>query len=165
MLGGTASSRLFQEIRERRGMAYSVYSYHSAFAECGQVGVYVGTRPENLEECLSIVRAETAALGAGDLRPGELERAKRHLTGRLLLALESTSSRMSRLGKNLISDTEILELDEVSARVEAVTPEQIASLASRLWTPEHLSAAGIGPDEGVFDAAVAEACPTLQPAA
>jgi predicted Zn-dependent peptidase len=165
MLGGTASSRLFQEIRERRGMAYSVYSYHSAFAECGQVGVYVGTRPENLEECLSIVRAETTALGAGDLRPGELERAKRHLTGRLLLALESTSSRMSRLGKNLISDTEILELDEVSARVEAVTPEQIASLASRLWAPEHLSAAGIGPDEGVFDAAVAEACPTLQPAA
>ena len=165
MLGGTASSRLFQEIRERRGMAYSVYSYHSAFAECGQVGVYVGTRPENLEECLSIVRAETAALAAGDLRPGELERAKRHLTGRLLLALESTSSRMSRLGKNLISDTEILELDEVSARVEDVTPEQIASLASRLWTPEHLSAAGIGPDEGVFDAAVAEACPTLQPAA
>jgi predicted Zn-dependent peptidase len=165
MLGGTASSRLFQEIRERRGMAYSVYSYHSAFAECGQVGVYVGTRPDHLEECLSIVRSETAALGAGDLRPGELERAKRHLTGRLFLALESTSSRMSRLGKNLISDTEILDPDEVSARVEAVTPEQIASLASRLWAPEHLSAAGIGPDEDVFDAAVAEACPTLQPAA
>jgi predicted Zn-dependent peptidase len=165
MLGGTASSRLFQEIRERRGMAYSVYSYHSAFAECGQVGVYVGTRPENLEECLSIVRAETMSLAAGDLRPGELERAKRHLTGRLLLALESTSSRMSRLGKNLISDTEILEPDEVSARVEAVTAEQIAALATRLWDPEQLSAAGIGPDEGVFDAAVAEACPTLQPAA
>jgi predicted Zn-dependent peptidase len=122
MLGGTASSRLFQEIRERRGMAYSVYSYHSAFAECGQVGVYVGTRPENLEECLSIVRSETTALAGGEIRPGELERAKRHLTGRLLLALESTSSRMSRLGKNLISDTEILEPDEVSARVAAVTP-------------------------------------------
>jgi predicted Zn-dependent peptidase len=165
MLGGTASSRLFQEIRERRGMAYSVYSYHSAYAECGQVGVYVGTRPENLEECLSIVRQETAAMAAGDLRPGELERAKRHLTGRVLLSLESTSARMSRLGKNLLSGTEILEPDEVSRRVEAVTPEQIAALASRLWTPEQLSAAGIGPDEDVFDAAVAEACPTLQPAA
>jgi predicted Zn-dependent peptidase len=165
MLGGTASSRLFQEIRERRGMAYSVYSYHSAYAECGQVGVYVGTRPENLEECLSIVRQETAAIAAGDLRPGELERAKRHLTGRVLLSLESTSARMSRLGKNLLSGTEILEPDEVSRRVEAVTPEQIAALASRLWTPEQLSAAGIGPDEDVFDAAVAEACPTLQPAA
>jgi predicted Zn-dependent peptidase len=165
MLGGTASSRLFQEIRERRGMAYSVYSYHSAYAECGQVGVYVGTRPENLEECLSIVREETASLAAGDLRPGELERAKRHLTGRVLLSLESSSARMSRLGKNLLSRTEILEPDEVAARVEAVTPEQIASLAARLWAPEHLSAAGIGPDEDVFDAAVAVACPTLQPTA
>jgi predicted Zn-dependent peptidase len=165
MLGGTASSRLFQEIRERRGMAYSVYSYHSAYAECGQVGVYVGTRPENLEECLSIVRQETAAIAAGDLRPGELERAKRHLTGRVLLSLESTSARMSRLGKNLLSGTEILEPDEVSRRVEAVTPEQIGELATRLWAPEQLSAAGIGPDEDVFDAAVAEACPTLQPAA
>jgi predicted Zn-dependent peptidase len=165
MLGGTASSRLFQEIRERRGMAYSVYSYHSAYAECGQVGVYVGTRPENLEECLSIVRQETAAIAAGDLRPGELERAKRHLTGRVLLSLESTSARMSRLGKNLLSGTEILEPDEVSRRVEAVTPEEIAALATRLWAPEQLSAAGIGPDEDVFDAAVAEACPTLQPAA
>ncbi len=104
-------------------------------------------------------------MAAGDLRPGELERAKRHLTGRVLLALESTSARMSRLGKNLLSGTEILEPDEVSRRVEAVTPEQIAELASRLWAPEGLSAAGIGPDEDVFDAAVAEACPTLQPAA
>jgi predicted Zn-dependent peptidase len=164
MLGGTASSRLFQEIRERRGMAYSVYSYHSAYAECGQVGVYVGTRSENLDECLSIVRTETAALAAGDLRPGELERAKRHLTGRVLLALESTSARMSRLGKNLLSGTEILEPDEVSRRVEAVTPEQIAELAARLWAPEGLSAAGIGPDEDAFDAAVGEAFPTLQPA-
>ncbi|MEA2959226.1 MAG: hypothetical protein QOJ58_4965 [Alphaproteobacteria bacterium] len=165
MLGGTASSRLFQEIRERRGMAYSVYSYHSAYAECGQVGVYVGTRPENLEECLSIVREETASLAAGELRPGELERAKRHLTGRVLLSLESSSARMSRLGKNLLSGTEILEPDEVAARVEAVTPDQIAALAARLWAPEQLSAAGIGPDEDVFDAAVAVACPTLQPTA
>jgi predicted Zn-dependent peptidase len=164
MLGGTASSRLFQEIRERRGMAYSVYSYHSAYAECGQVGVYVGTRSENLDECLSIVRAETASLAAGELRPGELERAKRHLKGRVLLALESTSARMSRLGKNLLSDTEILEPDEVSRRVEAVTPEQIAALATRLWAPEALSAAGIGPDEDAFDTAVSEAFPTLQPA-
>jgi predicted Zn-dependent peptidase len=164
MLGGTASSRLFQEIRERRGMAYSVYSYHSAYAECGQVGVYVGTRSENLDECLSIVRAETASMAAGELRPGELERAKRHLTGRVLLALESTSARMSRLGKNLLSGTEILEPDEVSRRVEAVTPEQIAALATRLWAPEALSAAGIGPDEDAFDAAVSEAFPTLQPA-
>jgi predicted Zn-dependent peptidase len=163
MLGGTASSRLFQEIRERRGMAYSVYSYHSAYAECGQIGVYVGTRPENLEECAEIVRNETAALAAGDLRAGELERAKRHLTGRMLLALESTSARMSRLGKNLIAGTEILGPDELAERVEAVTAEQVAALAARVWAPERLSAAGIGPDEDVFGAAVAVACPTLLP--
>jgi predicted Zn-dependent peptidase len=165
MLGGTASSRLFQEIRERRGMAYSVYSYHSAYAECGQVGVYVGTRPENLEECASIVHTETMALAAGELRPGELERAKRHLTGRVLLALESTSSRMSRLGKNLLSDTEILDSEELARRVEAVTPDQIAALATRLWDPAQLSAAGIGPDGAVFDAALAVACPLLPSAA
>ena len=81
ILGGSASSRLFQEIREKRGMAYSVYSYGSQYAETGQVGIYVGTREDNLGECLAVTGAELQDVAAGNLRPGELERAKENLEG------------------------------------------------------------------------------------
>ena len=87
ILGGSASSRLFQEIREKRGMAYSVYTYGSQYAETGQVGIYVGTREDNLAECLDVTAAELEDVAAGNLRPGELERAKENLKGRLLLSL------------------------------------------------------------------------------
>jgi predicted Zn-dependent peptidase len=93
ILGGSASSRLFQEIREKRGMAYSVYTYGSQYAETGQVGVYVGTREDNLDECLAVTAEELRDVAAGNLRPGELDRAKENLEGRLLLSLESTSNR------------------------------------------------------------------------
>ena len=99
ILGGSASSRLFQEIREKRGMAYSVYTYGSQYVDAGQVGIYVGTREENLRECLDVIGAELRDVGAGNLRTGELERAKENMKGRLLLSLESTSARMTRLGQ------------------------------------------------------------------
>ena len=121
ILGGSASSRLFQEIREKRGMAYSVYTYGSQYAETGQVGVYVGTREDNLVECLAVTAAELSDVAAGNLRPGELERAKENLEGRLLLSLESTSNRMTRLGKALVTDTELVETEETIRRVRAVT--------------------------------------------
>src|SRR5262245_29492145 len=91
IVGGSASSRLFQEIREKRGMAYSVYTYAAQFVDAGQVGLYVGTREENLTECMEIVASELRDVGAGNLRKGELERAKETVKGRLLLSLESTS--------------------------------------------------------------------------
>ena len=109
ILGGSASSRLFQEIREKRGMAYSVYSYTSQYAETGQVGIYVGTREDNLGECVDVIVRELGELAAGRLRDGELERAKESLEGRLLLAQESTSNRMTRLGKSLIAGLELHE--------------------------------------------------------
>ena len=90
ILGGSASSRLFQEIREKRGMAYSVYTYGSQYAETGQVGIYVGTREDNLRECLDVTAAELQDVAAGNLRAGELDRAKENLEGRLLLSFEST---------------------------------------------------------------------------
>ncbi len=101
ILGGSASSRLFQEIREKRGMAYSVYTYGSQYAETGQVGIYVGTREDNLRECLDVTAAELQDVAAGNLRAGELDRAKENLEGRLLLSFESTSNRMTRLGRAL----------------------------------------------------------------
>ncbi len=155
IVGGSASSRLFQEIREKRGMAYSVYSYGSQFADTGQVGVYVGTRADNLAECLQVTAAELRDVGAGNLRPGELERAKENLRGRLLLSLESTSNRMTRLGRAMITDVEIVSLEETVRRIDAVTEEHVAALAAELLAPERLSVAGIGPAEKRFRAAVA----------
>ena len=154
VLGGAASSRLVQEIREQRGMAYSVYSYTSSYDDAGQVGIYVGTRGENVGECVEIARAQIADLGAGGLSADELERAKESVKGRMLLALESTSSRMSRLGRAVLSGSEILSLDEVAARVDAVTHEDITLLAAELLAPECFSTAGIGPDRDRFQAAV-----------
>jgi predicted Zn-dependent peptidase len=161
ILGGSASSRLFQEIREKRGMAYSVYTYGSQYAETGQVGVYVGTREENLAECLAVTAAELVDVASGNLRPGELERAKENLEGRLLLSLESTSNRMTRLGRALVTDVELVSVEETIRRVRAVTEEDVTEAAASLFAPERLSAAGIGPRETRFRAAVARVNPAL----
>jgi predicted Zn-dependent peptidase len=161
ILGGSASSRLFQEIREKRGMAYSVYTYGSQYAEIGQVGIYVGTREDNLDECLAVTAAELRDVAAGNLRPGELARAKENLEGRLLLSLESTSNRMTRLGKALVTNAELVTVEETIRRLRAVREEDVAEVASALFAPERLSAAGIGPRESRFRTAVARANPVL----
>jgi predicted Zn-dependent peptidase len=161
IVGGSASSRLFQEIREKRGMAYSVYSFASQYSDAGQIGLYVGTREENLVECMEIVARELTDVAAGNVRPGELERAKENLKGRMLLSLESTANRMSRLGKSLITGTELLSLDELVERIDAVTGDDIAQVAGDLLRPDRLSAAGIGPSEARFRAAVQRVNPAL----
>jgi predicted Zn-dependent peptidase len=161
ILGGSASSRLFQEIREKRGMAYSVYSFASQYSDAGQIGLYLGTREENLVECLEIVARELSDVSAGNVRSGELERAKENLKGRMLLSLESTSNRMSRLGKSLITGSELLSLEELVKRVDMVTGDEIAELAGDLLRLDRLSAAGIGPSEARFKAAVQRVNPAL----
>jgi predicted Zn-dependent peptidase len=165
ILGGSASSRLFQEIREKRGMAYAVYSFASQYTDTGQIGFYVGTREENLEECLAIAVDQIGEVATGNLKPDELQRAKENLKGRILLSMESTSNRMSRLGKSLVTDTEILSMDRIIAEIDAVEPEALAELASLLLAPERLSAAGIGPSEDRFLAAVERVSPALTAAA
>ncbi len=165
ILGGSASSRLFQEIREKRGMAYAVYSFTSQYTDTGLVGFYVGTRGENVAECLEIASHELADIAAGRLRPNELERAKENLKGRIVLSMESTSNRMSRLGKSLITDTELLSLDRLIAEIDAVGEDEVAELATVLLAPELLSASGIGPDESTFTAAVERINPALVHAA
>jgi predicted Zn-dependent peptidase len=161
MLGGSASSRLFQEIREKRGMAYSVYSFASQYSDTGLVGVYVGTREENLASCVEICVEQIGEIASGKLRKGELERAKESLKGRIMLSMESTSNRMSRLGKSLISDTELLTFDRIFAEIDAVDPDAIAELAAVLLPPERLSASGVGPDEDRFRHAVERANASL----
>jgi predicted Zn-dependent peptidase len=161
IVGGSASSRLFQEIREKRGMAYAVYSFGSQYSDAGQVGVYIGTREENLGACLEIAAEQLADVAAGNVRGDELERAKENLKGRLLLSLESTSNRMSRLGKSLVTGGELLSTEQVVERVEAVSADEIAALAAELLAPERLSAAAIGPSEDRFHAAVRHVNPAL----
>src|SRR5437773_932718 len=161
ILGGSASSRLFQEIREKRGMAYSVYSFASQYTDTGITGTYVGTREENLAACLEIAAEQIADVAAGNLHERELERAKENLKGRIALSMESTSNRMSRLGRSLITDTELLSLDRIIAEIDAVDEDAVTELAAVLLEPDGLSASGIGPDEDVFAAAVANVNPGL----
>src|SRR5262249_14713429 len=125
-LGGGMSSRLFQEIRERRGLAYSVFSFRSAYRETGVLGGYAGTAPGRLREVLEIVNAELDRLVAdGGLTERELLGAKGHLTGSLALALESSSSRMHRIGRAELVLGAVPSLDEVVAEVEAVTADDV----------------------------------------
>ncbi len=161
ILGGSASSRLFQEIREKRGMAYSVYSFASQYSDTGLLGIYVGTREENLAACVDICVQQIADIAAGNLRPGELERAKESLKGRIMLSMESTSNRMTRLGKSVISDTELLTFERIFAEIDAVDTEAVAELAAVLLPSERLSASGVGPDESHFRSVVGMANASL----
>jgi len=154
IFGGTSSSRLFQEVRERHGLAYSVYSFTSAFHDSGQVGLYVGTRPDNLQQAMRIVAGELDRVRATPATADELTRAKENLKGRVLLALESTGARMNRLGSEILADTPLLDLDEVVARIDAVSVSDLEELAEELWDPSRLSIAGIGPDQLQFEESV-----------
>ncbi|HWK16219.1 MAG TPA: pitrilysin family protein [Solirubrobacteraceae bacterium] len=151
IFGGTSSSRLFQEVREQRGLAYAVYSFTSAFQDSGQIGLYVGTRSDNLAEALSVVETELERMRHEPATSEELLRAKENLKGRVVLALESTGARMNRLGSEVLAGAPLLSLDEVVRRIDAVTIDDLAALADSLWASEHLSAAGIGPDEARFE--------------
>jgi predicted Zn-dependent peptidase len=157
IFGGTSSSRLFQEVRERHGLAYSVYSFTSAYSDAGQVGLYVGTRADNLGAAMRVIDGELARLRSEPATASELDRAKENLKGRVLLALESTGARMSRLGSEILADAPLLGLDEVVDRIDAVSLSDLEELATELWDPAHLAIAGIGPDEKRFDEALADA--------
>ncbi|MFL5954866.1 MAG: M16 family metallopeptidase [Gaiellaceae bacterium] len=165
ILGGSASSRLFQEIREKRGMAYAVYSFVSQYTDTGQIGVYLGTREDNLADALAITAEQIADIAAGNLAAREVERAKENLKGRILLSMESTSARMNRLGKSLITDSELLSLDRIVAEIDAVEADSIAELAAALLAQDRLSAACIGPSEERFLAALERVTPGLARAA
>jgi predicted Zn-dependent peptidase len=154
VFGGIASSRLFQEVRERRGLAYAVYSFTSGFHDTGQVGLYVGTRAENLVQALAVVGVELTRCREEPATAEELQRAKENLKGRVVLALESTGARMNRLGSEVLAGDELEPIDDIVAQIDAVTVEDLAELAEELWAPENLSAAGIGPDRGRFEEAL-----------
>jgi len=159
IFGGLSSSRLFQSVREERGLAYAVFSFSGQYADTGQVGLYVGTRPDNLNEAMKVVGEELERLREVPATEEELERARENVKARVVLALESSSARMSRLGTSTLFGLPLLDLDEITARIEAVTVDDLRELTDELWGASRLSAAGIGPDEDAFRTAVAAAGP------
>jgi len=150
IFGGSSSSRLFVEVREKRGLAYAVGSYSEQYTDCGMVASYVGTREDNVEEACAVIGAELERLRATPVSAEELNRAKESVKGRLVLSSESTAARMSRVSRATLFDLPIDSLDEMLARVDAVTVEDLTALASELYAPERLSAACVGSDESVF---------------
>ncbi|MFC7550218.1 M16 family metallopeptidase [Plantactinospora sp. GCM10030261] len=149
VLGGGMSSRLFQEVRERRGLAYSVYSYASQYADSGLFGVYAGCAPGKVDEVLSLIRAELAAVAERGVSEAELSRGKGMAKGSYVLGLEDTGSRMSRLAKGELLYGDLLSVDELLAQVDAVTAEEVNRLAAELLTrPMSLAVVGpFGPDD------------------
>lgn len=145
-LGGGMSSRLFQEIREERGLAYSVYSYRGAYDETGMLAVYAGTSPSRVEETLEVVTAELDRLvSEGGLPERELDAAKGHLAGSLAMSLETSSSRMRRIGRAELVEGEVPTLDELVSRVEAVTADDVARVVERVVAGAPRALAVVGP--------------------
>jgi predicted Zn-dependent peptidase len=161
ILGGSSSSRLFQEVREKRGLAYSVYSYASHYVDTGQIGVYVGTRPDNVAEAMGVIGRELHRVVDEPVSGEELNRAKENVKGRMVLSFESTLTHMNRLGGSVLMDVPLLSLDDMLAEIDAVTLDDVAALASELFVPERLSAAGVGADEELFKRALEPVSPAL----
>jgi predicted Zn-dependent peptidase len=150
IFGGSTSSRLFREVREKRGLAYAVGSYTEQFTECGMVAMYVGTREDNVQEACSIIGEELSRLRSDGVDGEELDRAKEHVKGRMVLGLESPAARMSRVGRSTLFDVPLLSLDEMLARVDEVDGDAVGALASEFYDPAKLSAACIGSSEERF---------------
>jgi predicted Zn-dependent peptidase len=143
VLGGGTSSRLFQEVRERRGLAYSVYSFASHYTDTGMFGVGVGCIPNRMQDVLDVVRSEMGLLAARGISAEELERGKGQLRGGLVLSMEESGTRMSRIAKAELLYDELPSIDEVIRRIDAVTVEDVQILAKELFDqPETLAVVG-----------------------
>jgi predicted Zn-dependent peptidase len=142
-LGGGMSSRLFQRIREERGLAYSVYTFSSAYADTGQFGVYAGCQPGKADEVLGLMTAELDAVARGDLSEAEIERGKGQMRGGIVLGLEDSGSRMTRIGKSELTYGDVMGVDELLATIDAVTPADVAEVADELLSrPRCLTVVG-----------------------
>lgn len=145
-LGGSMSSRLFQEVREKRGLAYSVYSYIAAYSTIGFVGVYLGVAPEMASKALGVVMEVLAEVKASGLGSDELAKAKEHLKGSILLSAESTDNRMNRLARNEFNFGRLVDLDEVAQRIDQVTEADVIRAAGEIIDPTKCCLAALGPD-------------------
>jgi len=158
ILGGGMSSRLFQEVREKRGLAYSVYSFQQNYRDAGLFGVSVGTSPERVQECVDVIASELAEYARTGPTRAEIALAKEHIKGNLTLSLESSSSRMMRLGRSEFAHGRQFAIEEIEARFDAVTYDDVAELGREILVPGALGLFVLGPLD-------AEAIVGLQPAA
>lgn len=147
ILGGGISSRLFQSIREERGLAYSIYSYQTNYSDAGLFTVYAGTRPGNVNQVVDLVLQNIIQLRDAGITPSELVKAKEQLKGNLLLGLESSSSRMTRIGKMETTLGKYVSIEEVVAKIEAVTVADIKNMAQGLFRQDTLCFAALGPTD------------------
>lgn len=161
IFGSSTTSRLFQEVREKRGLAYSVYSYNQLYRDTGEIGLYVGTRPDRIGESLEIFSRELQRLVDDPASDQELRRAKENLKGRTALSMESPMGRMMQLGGAVLFDVPILSLDEIEQRVDAVSLDDLRAIAGEFYRPERFNVAAVGADEDVIRRAVAPLNPEL----
>jgi predicted Zn-dependent peptidase len=143
-LGGGPSSRLFQQVREERGLAYSVYSSSVSYADAGALSVYAGCAPERLDEAVTVINSVLREVASGGLTPAEVARAQGNLRGGLVLGLEDTPSRMNRIGRSELDYGRQRTITESLDRIAAVTPEQVAEVARELLS-QPLTTAVVGP--------------------
>ena len=152
VLGGGMSSRLFQEVREKRGLAYSVYSYRAMFADTGTFAIYAGTTPQNAETVIDIALAEVDSVVTKGITEAELERAKGHVKGALVLSSEDPGSRMNRLGKGQITTGEILSIDELIEKFDSLTMDDIRRVGDAVLGGSRMRVTIVGPfEENAFD--------------
>ncbi len=147
VLGGGMSSRLFQEVREKRGLAYAVYSYHQGYSDAGAIKTYVGSTTGNVEEAVRVIAQQLGRVQEELVSDEELDRTKQQLKSSTLLALESTAARMNRIGRSVITGTELLTPDEIAERIEAVSAEEIRRLARKHLNLNSMYLSAVGPEE------------------
>jgi predicted Zn-dependent peptidase len=147
-LGGGMSSRLFQEVREKRGRVYSIYSSMASYADCGYSIIYAGTNPEWMDEVLEVTLKEIKKVVRDGLKPDELARSKSQIKGNMLLGLEGTESRMNRLARNEIYFQREVPLEELANGIDSVTQDQIVELANTLFQPNKMAMALLGDLKG-----------------
>jgi predicted Zn-dependent peptidase len=145
VLGGSVSSRLFQEVREKRGLAYSIYSFLSTYSDAGMITIYAGTRPREVQRVIELVRRELKRLRSQGVEPKDLARVKNQMKGSLMLGLESSHSRMSKLAKDELSQGCHVSLEQMAAEIDRVTLEQVHGVAREFLNPDLLSITALGP--------------------
>lgn len=150
VLGGGLSSRLFQEVREERGLTYAIYSYHSGYSNTGLFGIYAGTSEQNSREVVGIILKQIADIKKHSITKEELENTKQHIKGTILLSLENINNRMNRIGKSEISYNRIITPNEVVESVLKVTREDVMKIAENIFSWGHFAFAAVGPKEPDF---------------
>ena len=139
------SSRLFQEIREKRGLAYSIYSYHSTFMDTGSIYIYAGTSVQNVEKVIKVIKKEIYNLKKAKIKQDELDRSKSNIKGNIVLGLEETNTRMIRIGKSILCRNKILSIDEILKKIDNVSLDDLVRISNKSFDEDRMVLAAVGP--------------------